>query len=196
MRATCPDCGTQGHLAAFFAEEDGKRFAAQLADLEPALGRAVIGYLGLFKPAKNALQLRRAIALVDELRQMVLAGTVCRDERVGVRRAATQAMWATGIEQMLAQRASLTLPLASHGYLRAVVYGLADSADAAAERQRESDARAGRHLAGAAKGAVAPGESKLQNALRHIDQQLSYGAITEDQARQQQAEARSKYGRG
>lgn len=194
MRATCPDCGADGHLSAFFAEADGKRFAAQLADLEPALGRAVIGYLGLFKPAKTALRMPKAIKLVDELRRLALAGDVCADERGGVRRATTQGMWAEGIEQMLAQRGTLTLPLANHNYLRKVVFGLADSADAAAERQREQNAKQGRHLTG--NGASPAGETRLQNALRHIDQQLSYGAITEDQARQQQADARRKYGNG
>lgn len=197
MRATCPDCGAQAHVSAFFVEDDGKRLAALLADMEPILARAVIGYLGLFKPAKTALRMQRAACLVDELRAFVATGTVCKDERSGVRRPATPAMWAQGIEQMLAQRASLVLPLQGHGYLRAVVYGIADSADAAAERQKESDARLGKHLAGGSGKALALAETKLQNALRFIEQQVAYGAYASpEEAEAARAEARRKYGDG
>ncbi|HHA2431527.1 TPA: hypothetical protein ACOENN_000499 [Stenotrophomonas maltophilia] len=192
MRATCPDCGAQAHLSAFFAEEDGKRLAAQLADMQPELGRAVIAYLGLFKPAKNALRLPRAVKLVQELAILVGAGTVCRDERNGVRRSASPAMWATGIEQMLAQRGSLTLPLENHNYLRAVVFGLADKADAATERQREENARAGRHLDNTAP--AQPKETPLQRQLAWIRQQEGYGAFTPEQAEEERAKARAKYG--
>lgn len=196
MRATCPDCGAEAHLSAFFVEADGKRLAALLAPMAPELGRAVIGYLGLFKPTKTALRLPRAAKLVEELRDLVDAGTVTNDERGGVRRPASPVTWAAGIEQMLAQRAGLTLPLKGHNYLRAIVYGLADQADAAAERQREAHARAGRHLAGVSGNTASTGESKLENALRHIDQRISYGEIDEQQARREQADARRKYGRG
>lgn len=195
MRATCPECGAQAHLSAFFAEDDGKRLAALLADMAPELGRAVIAYLGLFKPLKSALRLARAVKLVQELVALVEAGTVCRDERNGVRRPASPATWAAGIEQMLAQRASLTLPLENHNYLRAVVFGLADKADAAAERQREEQARVGKHLQGGS-GNTAPSsqESKLANQLAWITQQLQYGHFTAEEAEAERAKAREKYG--
>jgi hypothetical protein len=195
MLATCPDCGAHGHLSAFFAEADGKRLAAQLADMEPALGRAVIGYLGLFKPVKTALRMPKAIKLVDELRRLVAAGDVCADERGGVRRMATPAMWAEGIEQMLAQRATLTLPLANHNYLRKVVFGLADSADAAAERRKEAEAKVGKHLRGPSGNAPIAREEKLADALRYIRQQFDYGAYeTEADHQAAIADARRKYG--
>lgn len=195
MRATCPECGAQAHLSAFFAEDDGKRLAALLADMVPELGRAVIAYLGLFKPLKSALRLARAVKLVQELVALVETGTVCRDERNGVRRPASPAMWAAGIEQMLAQRASLTLPLENHNYLRAVVFGLADKADAAVERQREEHARVGKHLQGGS-GNAAPSsqESKLANQLAWITQQLQYGYFTAEEAEAERTKAREKYG--
>ncbi|HZF99157.1 MAG TPA: hypothetical protein VEY92_13135 [Pseudoxanthomonas sp.] len=192
MRATCPDCGAQAHLSAFFVEDDGKRLAALLADMQPELGRAVIAYLGLFKPGKNALRLPRAVKLVQELASLINAGSVCRDERNGVRRPASPAMWANGIEQMLAQRASLTLPLENHNYLRAVVFGLADKADAASERQREESARAGRHLGSAPP--AQPKETPLERQLAWIRQQEGYGAFTPEQAEEERAKACTKYG--
>lgn len=192
MRATCPDCGAQAHLSAFLVEEEAKRLAALMADMQPDLGRAVIGYLGLFKPAKNALRMTRCVKLVQELAALVATGTVCKDERSGVRRPATQSMWATGIETMLAQRASLTLPLETHNYLRAVVYGLADKADANAERQREADARAGRHLTTGPQPQTT--ESKYQNQVAWIDQMEENGGFTREEAEEQRRRAREKYG--
>lgn len=194
MRATCPDCGAQAHLAAFFAEDEGKRLAALLAEMPPELGRSVIGYLGLFKPAKTALRMARAVKLVEEVRDLVAAGSVCNDERGGVRRPAAPATWAAGIEQMLVQRASLTLPLASHGYLRQVVFGLADKADAAAERQREAAARTGRLRAYTAANPATGGESPLEAQLRWIDQMLAVDGFTAEQAEEERAKARERYG--
>jgi len=191
MRMTCPECGAQAHIAAFFVEDDGKRLAGLFAEMEPVLGRAVLGYLGLFKPAKNALRLSRAVKLTQELVALVNAGAVCRDERHGVRRAATPGVWAQGIETMLSQRASLSLPLENHNYLRAVVFGLADKADAAAERQREADARAGRHRGGVSPAAVS--ETPLQTHMTWINQQLHLGAMTEAEAEIERAKAREKY---
>lgn len=144
--ATCPHCAFTGEVEAFFADDEGKRLAFAVADLDPECARALFGYLRLFKPAKSGLRMARAVKLAREVAGLVAAGDVCKDERGGVRRAATPTMWAQGMEQMLAQRDRLSLPLESHGYLRAVVFGLADSADAAAERQREASARTGQHL--------------------------------------------------
>lgn len=193
MRATCPDCGTQGHVSAFFAEDDGKRLAAILAGMAPELGRATIAYLGLFKPAKTALRMARAVKLAQELDELASAGNVCRDERSGVRRPCSAATWAAGIEVMLAQRASLSLPLENHNYLRAVVYGMADKADAAAERQREEDARAGRSRTATAT-KPEPAETKLQNQLSWIANQLRTGLMTPEEAEAERAKAHAKYG--
>lgn len=144
IRLTCPACGCQGDAEAFLVEDEAKRFAARFAGFEPALGRAVLGYLRLFKPSKQALRLARAAKLVEELVELIEPGTVCRDERNGSRRTAPQAVWAAGMEQMLSNPPS-GLPLANHHYLRAVVWGLAEEAAAAAERKVEEDRKAGRH---------------------------------------------------
>lgn len=196
MQATCPHCAFQAEIEAFFADDDGKRLAAVVAEVPAECGRAVLAYLRLFKPPKTGLRTPRALKLAREVVALVAAGTVSKDERTGVRRPASPSMWAQGIEQMLAQRDRLSLPLESHGYLRAVVYGLADSADAAAERQKEADMRLGKHLpAGSGNSSPVRQETPLQNALAYIDQQLNYGAIDEDEAKRMQAEARRKHGK-
>lgn len=197
MHVNCPSCGEHFPIVAGFAEADGKRLAALLAEMEPVLGRAVLGYLRLFKPARQALRTARAVKLVAELDALVRAGSVCRDERGGVRRPATPAMWAEGIEQMLAKQAQLTLPLANHHYLRAIVYGIADGADAAAERQREADARAGRRRDGASASSdagVGNRRKALLEALSVIQGDLALGLIDEAEAEQRRTAARAKHG--
>lgn len=125
MRIQCPCCGEQYPLEAGFADDEGKRLAAQFAEMEPKLGRAVLAYLRLFSPARRGLRTSRAIRLVEDLLALVRAGNVTRDARTTDTKPASPAMWAAGIEQMLAQRERLSLPLDNHHYLRAVVYGIA-----------------------------------------------------------------------
>lgn len=44
MRVHCPSCGEDFPLDAGFLEADGKRLAALLAGMEPALGRTVVAW--------------------------------------------------------------------------------------------------------------------------------------------------------
>lgn len=191
MHVTCPSCCERFPLAAGLADDDGKRLAALLAGMEPVLGRAVVGYLRLFKPAQQGLRTARAARLVQELVALVDAGSVCKDERGGLRRPATAALWAEGIEQMLATTGRLSLPLANHNYLRAIVYGLADQADAANERQREAQRAVGAHRRNVSGKTV---ESPLRNQLAWLAQQLSLGQISEDEHDAEAAKARAKHG--
>lgn len=198
MHVTCPTCSESFPIAAGFLEPDGKRFGMLLAGMEPALGRAVVDYLSLFAPGKQKLRLSRAVKLVGALDALVREGTVCRDERTAARRAATPAQWVAGIEQMLApeQRSRLTLPLTNHNYLRAIVYGVADQADAAAERQREADKRAGRHVA-AGPAAGTPARSRqlqLNDAINAIASDLRLGLITKEQASERRTKALAEFG--
>ena len=73
-----------------------------------------------------------------------------------------------------------------------VVFGLADKADAAAERQREESARAGRHLGGTT--APVKAESPYETQLRWIAQMQSLGQFTDEQADEERRKAREKYG--
>lgn len=189
MNLCCPVCSTEFPVEAGWAEADGKRLGAVLAGFEPAVGRAAIGYLRLFKPAKTALRIAKATRLLEELAALIASGRVCRDERGGVERPAKPAHWAAGMEQMVERRATLGLPLDSHNYLRAVVFGLADAADAAAERAREDAARnRPASPAPTTSAAVSPDtESPLQKQLAWIAQQLHYGLIDPAEADRQRA---------
>lgn len=186
MRISCPNCCESFPIDAGFADDDGKRLASLFAEMEPVLGRAVIGYMRLFRPAKTSLRTVRAIKIVQELLDLVRTGSVCRDERNGVRRPASPATWAAGIEQMLAAPGKLDLPLSNHNYLRAIVYALADQVSAQAERTREADLRAGRRRAGPSD--ETRKESPLEAELNYLAGMLRMGTITK-QEHDQRADA-------
>lgn len=141
LPGTCPSCGYHGELEAFLIEPDAKRAVARAAALDAGVGRALPAYLRLFVAGKRGLRLSRAVTLIEDLAELIDAGTVCADERVGVHRPAIASMWAAGMEKVLAKPPS-GLPLTNHHYLRKVVFGIADDADAEAERKREADIKA------------------------------------------------------
>lgn len=191
MRISCPSCHTEFPIEAGLLEADGKRLAAMLAVMEPMLGRAVVAYLRLFKPPKTALRTARAVKLVAELEALVQPGTVCQDERGGIRRTATPALWAAGIDQMLASPPS-GLPLANHSYLRKIVFGLADQLDAAPSRAVDAPVSASRAARGPSP--AGPAEAPLENALKFLRQQFDYGQIDQAAFDEQSEQARRKYG--
>lgn len=193
MHVTCPTCSDAFPIAAGFLEADGKRFGMLLAGMEPALGRATVDYLALFTPAKQKLRLSRAVKIVGALDAFVREGTVCRDERQGVRRAAAVAHWVAGIEQMLEQRARLTLPLTNHHYLRSVVFGIADQAAASDEQKREHSARTGQGRSGTGVSPPSTPEDPMTRDLRWLDQQRDYGQLTDEEWDAKRAEIIAKY---
>lgn len=187
MQVVCPCCNTEFPIEAGLIEADGKRLAAIMAELDPSVGRALIGYLRLFKPAKAALRMARAAKIARDVADLISAGHVCRDERCGVRRASPPMLWAQGMEQMAAQRDRLTLPIDSHGYLRSIVFGLADKADVAVERAREDSLRSGRRAPVGAQTA----SSKLDAATSFASSMLDLGQWSRDEADAYVAKVRS-----
>ena len=177
MQMQCPCCGEQFPIEAGFADADGKKLAALFAGLDPKLGRAVLNYLRLFSPAKRALRMTRAIKLVEELLDLVNAGTVQKDSRTNDSKPAPPRIWTAGIEQMLIARERLTLPLENHNYLRAVVYGIAaDPAQVAAPPKQPR--------------ATSTPQQSLQDAIGRIEADLRLGLIDEGQAESRRQAAR------
>ena len=144
MRLTCPACNAESSLEAAIGREADARAMAAFIERNVPLGALLVRYIALFRPAKRRLSLARTVALFDELLPDLQRQAITRKGRDW---AAPLPLWRAAIEQMLAARdkGTLTLPLASHGYLLEVMVGHADKAEGMAERARESDrAAAGR----------------------------------------------------
>ncbi|CAH0445474.1 hypothetical protein LMG10661_01692 [Ralstonia syzygii subsp. syzygii] len=142
---TCPVCRCFMSAEVVFAHEGINEAIRHLCNAHPKGGellRPLLAYVGMFAPVKTEMRRDRVAALLRELVPMINAGTV-RDKH-GVTHAAPPEYWRQAFEEMAARRdtGDLQLPLKSHGYLQAVVVGLASSAAASAERKTEAQ-RAG-----------------------------------------------------
>lgn len=105
-----------------------------------ALGDVLLPYIGLFKPAKQALKMSALVRLLDELIVDIKAGQITRG---GTSYPAPQDYWRSAIETMLSGRDKLSLPLKSHGYLYEIIAGFGNRAAAAQERKNEQGRKYG-----------------------------------------------------
>jgi len=140
MKTSCPACGAVFSLDTLLGN-DGAREAVMAALAMPApLGKLMVQYLGLFRPAKRQLSFDRVANLLNELLPMIAEAKIERDGRIW---SAPQDYWKQALEEMLAKRDKLTLPLKSHGYLLTIIEGYSNKAEARQESQNE--ARKGGH---------------------------------------------------
>lgn len=136
MRLTCPACGAEMTLDIALAHEGARAATLTALELPDRLGKALIAYVSLFRPAKRQLSHDRLAAILGELLPMIQAAQI---ERNGRTWPAPVEYWRAGIEAMIAKRDAgrLQLPLKSHGYLLEIIAGIANDAEGKAETQRE-----------------------------------------------------------
>lgn len=119
--------------------------------LPAPLGRQVMTYIGLFRPPQRALTWDRVEKILTELLEPIQAAQVTRN---GISRPAPLEYWKEAIDQVLTNRAKLTLPLKSHGYLFEIVANQSGRQAGAQERQVEATRQRGDGRTGAAKPAA------------------------------------------
>ncbi len=140
MKTSCPACGAVASLDVLVGHE-GARDAVMAALRLPApLGKLLVQYIALFRPASRNLSMDRLASLLAELQPMIDAARI---ERNGRTWSAPQDYWKLALEDMIAKRDKLTLPLKSHGYLLEIICGYGLKAEARDEQQRENQ-RGGR----------------------------------------------------
>ena len=139
---SCPVCGTELDLAALFAHETDQRALARLAAVSIPLGARVLQYVALFTPPKQRLTAAKKIKL---LLQLLPDLERCAITHKGRDWPVPLSAWAQAIDQMLAARDAqrLELPMKGHGYLYAILAGMADKFEGQAEQQREQQLRTG-----------------------------------------------------
>lgn len=152
MKTSCPACGATFSLDALLGNE-GARDAVMAALAIPApLGKLMVQYVALFRPAHRQLSMDRLANLLNELLPMITAASI---ERNGRTWSAPQDYWKLALEEMIAKRDKLTLPLKSHGYLLAIIEGYSNKAEGKKEAQHE-DSKAGRTQTGGQQQAASP----------------------------------------
>lgn len=138
MKLTCPACGALMSLDGLLNHDAARGAIAQAYALHAPLGGLLLRYLALFRPAQRGLTWDRVVNLMEELLPMIQAARI---ERNHLAHAAPYENWCLAIEQMLAQREKLSLPLKTHGYLLEIIAGLSAKAQTAGEQRRESTLR-------------------------------------------------------
>lgn len=142
MQLTCPVCGARCPVEAHLSDESARRTMAAALKMPAPLGDLTLRYLGLFRPRNRALTWDRAERILSELLAPIERGSLDRRGRVWP---APMDYWRAALEQILAARDKITLPLKSHGYLYEIIAGLADGAERKAEARVEESRRAGRN---------------------------------------------------
>jgi hypothetical protein len=135
MKLVCPACGSVNSLDSLVGHDGARAALAELAKLSGPLASAVVRYLALFRPAKRQLSLDRMASLLAELNPMIMEARI---ERSGRNYAAPREVWVGAIDNILASRDRLTLPLKTHGYLLEIIIGQIHKAEMAAEAKREA----------------------------------------------------------
>lgn len=119
MLIKCPACGASASLDALIDDEPAAQALMLALKLTP-VGRSLVKYLGLFRPAKRQLSWSRVAVILGELTPMIEAQRI---ERNGVVYDAPMAVWEAAIDKVLAMRdmGKLATPLKSHGYLLEII---------------------------------------------------------------------------
>ena len=134
MRIICPCCQTDFPLEAGINDVNA-RAAVQRAFGLTSLGKLLLAYVQLFKPAKRAMSMDKVVKILDQLIPMIQERKI---EFNGRTWPAPQPYWEQAIEQMIDGRDKLTLPLNGHGYLFKIISGYADKSEGKAEKQAEA----------------------------------------------------------
>lgn len=140
MKGMCQTCGATAPLEWFLNEPVSRQVLVVALQLPKAVQEHIIGYLSLFRPQKNSLSPKKALRLVTEIRDLVGQGYV--HVRGKIDRTTHSGHWGEAMEQMVATRHGLSLPMANHVYLTKIVWDLADADDSKKEsavRKREQE---------------------------------------------------------
>ncbi len=139
MKTTCPACGAVNSLDALIGHDAARSILVRALE-QTQIGKRLIRYVALFRPAERQLSWDRTKSLLSELLDMVEAGKV---ERHGRTWAAPTEYWIGALDEMLARRdtGKLSLPLKSHGYLLEIITGNANKAEAKQEEKQEEGRR-------------------------------------------------------
>ncbi|WP_346557003.1 hypothetical protein ABCW44_06885 [Mannheimia haemolytica] len=106
----CPICHSEISLEALIEDDAGRELLNTIVNIGGNCGRAVVAYLGLFKPQKNSLANSRALKIVQSLLELYTPSNVLE-----------KALMDT-VEQVRRNRRETGRcePLANHNYLKKV----------------------------------------------------------------------------
>jgi hypothetical protein len=134
MKLVCPCCGAVASAEAWENDAAARQALDLVTRLPGMVQSRVLPYLGLFRQGGRGLTWTRALRLLQEVHDMVEAGTVRWEG--AEERPCPPTVWAAALDAVLARRPS---GLKNHNYLRHVAWETAAGDAARAESDRERD---------------------------------------------------------
>lgn len=137
MKLRCPSCGHAAGMIEFSNEESARQAVYLASDLPKPLGRLVMRYVGLFRPAARSLSWDRTLKLMQQIKVDIDAGRIERHGRIWP---APEGLWHKAITSVLekAETQTLTLPLKNHGYLYEIISAEQNAIEAHHEQKKET----------------------------------------------------------
>lgn len=118
MKCKCPACGAVFSLDVLLQHEQASQAVLSALSLNGEFGRLAVQYLGLFRPEKTMLSMERLAKVLNELLDLVNAGSF---KRKGQQVNTGLESWIDGLNAVLTNRHAIKRPLTSHNYLLEVV---------------------------------------------------------------------------
>jgi len=142
MKLKCPACGAVASLDMLLSHEGAREAILIALQLPESLGKIVIQYLGLFRPAERELSFDRVAKILGELLPDIQQNRIKANGRDWV---ISRDLWKAGLEAVLQARdmGKLKPPLKNHNYLYAVLASMVDRVESKDETRREQERQHG-----------------------------------------------------
>ncbi len=140
MKLICPSCGAVHSIEAWQNDAVARQCLKLAGEMQHAISSRCFAYLALFRPPARSLAWKKVLRLLYEIQVLAISGHIQWDRRPA--RPCTQKIWGQALEKIV-ENPPRRLPLKTHGYLKSIVYDLADETDRHKEVKRNQKERDG-----------------------------------------------------
>ena len=141
MKLICPSCGAIHSAESWQNDADARQCMQTISMLPGGVAERSLNYLALFRPASGrGLRWKTALKILTELAVMAKTGHIQSGHSPA--RPAPPKIWAAALTK-ITENPPRSLPLKSHGYLKTIVYDLADTEDRETEKKKNQAERNG-----------------------------------------------------
>lgn len=172
MKLICPACGAVASAESWENDLAAREAIMVVSKLAVPVNKHALGYVSLFRPDQRSSSWKKTLRILQEIEQLVATGYVHIQGKVD--RDCPPRIWAAAMEQMIEQRHSLRLPMASHIYLTKIAWDMADQADRRAEQKQTTTHTESRPVAD---GGADPRRDPLEKARREYDEKVARGEV-------------------
>ena len=144
MKLRCPSCGHAASILDFANEEAARQCVYLAADLPKPLGKLLMRYIGLFRPATRSLSWERTLKLMQQLKSDIDQGRIQYNGRIWP---APDGLWHKALNTMIKQadQQKLQLPLKNHNYLYTIISSEQNGVETRDEQKIEEKRQQAQH---------------------------------------------------